>query len=204
MAAYSQTAAIPSRNPQTLNITIAPGESSVGLPSACIARPHPSLRTTPFVTYSTILITRPASKPPKMTRPRLVCAIVASFGCHQCGGRSGMRACSPARLPLWLEKTAQLSTLLSRLPTTREALGRFEKRKTRGSASRVDFTTLAKYVFLPPLMCAQCACECAVHPFSLLTFSSFGALGFLRSRTLPLPLSEGKTHSKNSDEKAAG
>jgi len=52
-------------------------------------------------------------------------------------------------------------------------------------------------------MCAQCACECAVHPFSLLTFSSFGALGFLLSRTLPLPL-EGKTHSKNSEEKDRG
>src|SRR6266849_1552368 len=50
-------------------------------------------------------------------------------------------------------------------------------------------------------MCAQCACECAVHPFSLLTFSSFGASGFLRSRTLPLPLSERKTPSKRSEKR---
>src|SRR6266853_4246158 len=147
MAAYSQTAAIPSRNPQTLNITIAPGESSVGLPSACIARPHPSLRTTPFVTYSTILITRPASKPPKMTRLRLVCAIVASFGCHQCGSRSGMRACTPARLPLWLEKTVQLSTLLRPLPTTREALRRFKKRNALALAA-VDLVEIRAHVLL--------------------------------------------------------
>src|SRR5882724_5009250 len=145
MAAYSQTAAIPSRNPQTLKITIAPGESSVGLPSACIARPHPSLRTTPFVTYSTILITRPASKPPKMTRLRLVCAIVASFGCHQCGSRSGMRACSPARLPLWLEKLRAIINPSETVGNHREALGRFKKRNALALAT-MDLVEIRAHV----------------------------------------------------------
>src|SRR5215469_8376504 len=84
---------MPSRNPHRLKIAIAPAEISVGLPSAVIACPHAPFRITPFVRYSTTLITTPASRPPKMTLLRLVCAIASSCG-----------------------RTAELCPLLVRLP----------------------------------------------------------------------------------------
>src|ERR1700758_5877927 len=39
---------MPSRNPQMLKIMIALAESCAGLPSACIAWPHASRKTTPY------------------------------------------------------------------------------------------------------------------------------------------------------------
>src|SRR6185369_9334937 len=70
---------MPRRKPQILKVTIALAETSAGLPSACMACAHEFRRTTPFVTYSTRLITTPASRPPRTTRSRLVWLIASSF-----------------------------------------------------------------------------------------------------------------------------
>ena len=79
------------QQPTGNRITIPPTDSCAALPSACIAWPHASRRTTPFVMNSTMLIIRPASKPPKMTRPRFVCAIAFLLSCHVCGSRFEMK-----------------------------------------------------------------------------------------------------------------
>src|SRR5215472_15154446 len=71
---------MPSRNPHKLKIAIPAAEMSVGLPRAVIVCPHASFRITPLVTYSTKLITTPASRPPQMTLTRLVCDIASSCG----------------------------------------------------------------------------------------------------------------------------
>src|SRR5256714_13021620 len=84
---------MPSKNPQTLNnmmeLTV-----SGGLPRDCITFAQASFRINPLVMNSTKLITTPANKPPKITRPRLVWA--TSILLDNAENDAGIMACFAA------------------------------------------------------------------------------------------------------------
>src|SRR5216683_834985 len=89
---------MPSRNPQTLNNTMELTASG-GLPRDCISCAQALFKTTPLVMNSTMLITTPANKPPKITRPRLVWAIPTLLGGTENGNAEndgGIMACLSA------------------------------------------------------------------------------------------------------------
>src|SRR5438876_10723045 len=89
---------MPSRNPQTLNNTMELTGSG-GLPRDCISWAQALFRTTPLVMNSTMLITKPANRPPKITRPRLVWAINILLGGTENGNAEndgGIMACLAA------------------------------------------------------------------------------------------------------------
>src|SRR5216683_849931 len=89
---------MPSRKPQTLNNTIELTGSG-GLPRDCISCAQALFKTTPLVMNSTKLITTPANKLPKITRPRLVWAIrILLGGTENCNAQNdgGIMACLAA------------------------------------------------------------------------------------------------------------